>query len=222
MAGLGYKLFAAGEVLTAANLQGYAVDQSTMVFATSAARTTALPAPSQGMVSWLNDSGTTWQYYELYNASTNPGGAAAAGWYPLSGQASFLGTFSGSATTGANVLPGQAGFLFTELYDGLGWHSTSVNTERIIPTVPGMYRVTAAAQYAGNATGSRVINLYKNTVITSSFQRIVTTAHIIQVSTIMVMNGTTDYVYGLCFQDSGSTLAITGQMAVEFIRPSQV
>lgn len=65
MAGLGYKLFASGEVLTAANLQGYAVDQSTMVFATSAARTTALAAPSQGMVSYLSDSNSV----EVYDGS---------------------------------------------------------------------------------------------------------------------------------------------------------
>jgi hypothetical protein len=55
MAGLGYKLFASGEVLTAANLQGYAVDQSVMSFATSAARTSALAAPSEGMVTYLAD-----------------------------------------------------------------------------------------------------------------------------------------------------------------------
>jgi hypothetical protein len=84
MAGLGYRAFASGEVLTAANLQGYAVDQSVMVFSTAADRTTALPLPSQGMVSWLNDTGVMETYYELYNVSTNPGGREAAGWYRTS------------------------------------------------------------------------------------------------------------------------------------------
>lgn len=65
MAGSGYKLFASGEVLTAANLQGYAVDQSTMVFASSAARTTALAAPSEGMVSYLTDTNSV----EIYDGS---------------------------------------------------------------------------------------------------------------------------------------------------------
>jgi hypothetical protein len=55
MAGLGYRAFSSGEVLTAANLQGYAVDQSVMKFATSADRTTALPVPSEGMVTYLAD-----------------------------------------------------------------------------------------------------------------------------------------------------------------------
>jgi hypothetical protein len=57
MAGQGYRTFSSGEVLTAANLQGYAVDQSVMVFATSAARTTALPSASTGMMSYLVDTG---------------------------------------------------------------------------------------------------------------------------------------------------------------------
>jgi hypothetical protein len=84
MAGLGYKSFSSGEVLTAANLQGYAVDQSIMVFPTAADRTTALPVPSQGMTSWLNDTGVMETYYELYNVSTNPGGREVAGWYGTS------------------------------------------------------------------------------------------------------------------------------------------
>jgi hypothetical protein len=71
-----YKLFASGEVLTASDLQTYSVDQSVMTFATSADRTTALPTPSQGMVSFLSDSGTYWAYYELYNSQ--PGDDTAA------------------------------------------------------------------------------------------------------------------------------------------------
>jgi hypothetical protein len=66
MAGLGRKVFTAGEVLTAANVQGYLMDQSVMVFASSAARSSAIPTPSAGMVSYLSDTsalqvyGTAW------------------------------------------------------------------------------------------------------------------------------------------------------------------
>lgn len=62
MAGLGYKQFTAGEVLQASELQGYAVDQSVMVFASSAARSSALPSPTEGMVSYLKDTDST-EYY---------------------------------------------------------------------------------------------------------------------------------------------------------------
>jgi hypothetical protein len=222
MPGLGYKAFTTGEVLTAANLQGYAVDQSVMKFASSAARTSALPSPSQGMVSFLNDSGTTWIYYAAYNASTNPGGAASAGWYPLPSIASFLGTFSGSAGTGANVFAGQTSFLFTEYFDGLAWHSTVTNTDRITPTVAGFYKITAAGQYGANANGSRIIVVNKNGTAVARFNNGGTQSANAQISTIMLLNGSTDYVTVLYNQDSGSTLSLAGQVGVEFIRPTSV
>jgi len=57
MAGLGRKTFTAGEVLTAANVQGYLMDQTVMVFASSAARSSALgTAVSEGMVAFLKDT----------------------------------------------------------------------------------------------------------------------------------------------------------------------
>lgn len=67
MAGAGFKTFTAGEVLTAANTQNYLMDQAVMVFASSAARGSAIAAPSEGMFSYLSDgdalefySGTAW------------------------------------------------------------------------------------------------------------------------------------------------------------------
>ena len=57
MAGSGYKVFTAGEVLTAANVNNYLMDQSVMVFAGTAARGSALgTAVSEGMVSYLTDT----------------------------------------------------------------------------------------------------------------------------------------------------------------------
>jgi hypothetical protein len=227
MAGLGYKLFAAGEVLTAANLQGYAVDQSTMVFATSAARTTALAAPSQGMVSWLNDSGTAWQYYELYDASTNPGGASVAGWYPMSGEAVFMGTCGSFTTTnGVAADAGATGNLYTENRDPLGWHSAATNTQRIIPTVAGWYRFTSNALFASNATGGRSCSLYKNTVRSSLLSNsAVGGGDVTPVGQTIVlsMNGTTDYVYASFNQTSGGNLAMTQVLTmVEFLKPVSV
>jgi hypothetical protein len=56
VAGLGRKVFVSGEILTAADLQGYAVDQSVMVFDDSTARTAAIPTASEGMVTYLKDT----------------------------------------------------------------------------------------------------------------------------------------------------------------------
>jgi hypothetical protein len=57
MAGAGYKLFATGDVLTAAQVNTYLMQQSVMVFASSTARNTALSGVvSEGMVAYLLDT----------------------------------------------------------------------------------------------------------------------------------------------------------------------
>lgn len=64
MAGLGRKVFTAGEVLSAANVQGYLQDQTVMVFAGTTARGSAIgTAVSEGMVSYLSDTNTL-QFYD--------------------------------------------------------------------------------------------------------------------------------------------------------------
>jgi hypothetical protein len=66
MAGAGYKLFATGDVLTAAEVNTYLQQQVTMVFADSTARTTALSGVlAEGMMSYLQDTNTV----EVYNGS---------------------------------------------------------------------------------------------------------------------------------------------------------
>jgi len=63
MAGAGYKLFVSGDVLTAAQVNTYLNEQTVMVFATSAARTSALSAVlAEGMMSYLQDSNTVYYY----------------------------------------------------------------------------------------------------------------------------------------------------------------
>jgi hypothetical protein len=70
MAGLGRKVFAANEVLTAADVNGYLMDQSVMVFADATARTSAIAAPSEGMASYLIDTSS----FEIYDGSAWAGG----------------------------------------------------------------------------------------------------------------------------------------------------
>jgi hypothetical protein len=49
------KIFVAGEILTAADVNTNLMDQAVMVFADSAARGSAIPSPSEGMVTYLSD-----------------------------------------------------------------------------------------------------------------------------------------------------------------------
>jgi hypothetical protein len=90
MAGSGRKTFAAGSVLSAADVQNYLQDQSVMVFAGTASRGSAIASPSTGMVSFLTDS----EQIQVYNGSN---------WLPLP-YAQAVGT--ASATTGVLAADG--------------------------------------------------------------------------------------------------------------------
>jgi hypothetical protein len=61
-AGLGFKEFTTGDVLTAADANGYLASQVVMVFASAAARTSAIASPQEGMISYLKDTNST-EYY---------------------------------------------------------------------------------------------------------------------------------------------------------------
>ena len=55
MPGLGRRVFTATEVLTAANVNGFLMDQSVMLFASSAVRATAIGTAAEGMVTYRSD-----------------------------------------------------------------------------------------------------------------------------------------------------------------------
>ena len=65
MAGAGYRTFASGEVLTSTNTQTYLMDQMVKVFAGTAARSSAIPSPSAGMVAYSPATGL-----QVLNGST--------------------------------------------------------------------------------------------------------------------------------------------------------
>lgn len=61
--GLGFKDFVANDVLTAGQVDGYLMRQTTMVFASAAARDSALAGNlEQGMQAYTSDTGTHWVY----------------------------------------------------------------------------------------------------------------------------------------------------------------
>ena len=82
MAGAGAKLFASGDVLTAAQVNTYLMDQAVMRFANEAARTAAFggagePVLASGMMSYLIDVASV----QVYNGSA---------WVAIGGGADIL------------------------------------------------------------------------------------------------------------------------------------
>lgn len=121
MAGAGYKLFADGDVLTAAQVNTYLNEQTVMVFADASARTTALSAVlAEGMVSYLKDTNQIY-YYD---------GSIWIAIKTLTGCSVYL---QQSAVSFTNAVVGIISHT-SEEYDTNGFHDNVSNPSRI--TIP--------------------------------------------------------------------------------------
>lgn len=69
----GRKVFTSGEILTSADVNSYLMDQSVMVFADSTARSSAIPTPTEGMVTYLEDADELEVYTTDWGAVSTPG-----------------------------------------------------------------------------------------------------------------------------------------------------
>jgi hypothetical protein len=79
-AGLGFKDFVTGEVLTAADVDGYLM-QGVWVFADAAARTAAVTSPQEGNMSYLKDTNSI-EYYSGSGWVSSGSIPAYAAWTP--------------------------------------------------------------------------------------------------------------------------------------------
>jgi hypothetical protein len=104
-AGLGYKEFTTGDILTAADANGYLASQVVMVFASAAARTSAIASPQEGMISYLKDTNST-EYYSG-TAWVAIGGGSSGGLTLLATT-----TLTGGATTVSGIVGGYKNLLF--------------------------------------------------------------------------------------------------------------
>jgi hypothetical protein len=137
MAGLGYKDFTVGQVLTSAEVDGYLMQQTIMKFADASARTTALTGVlAEGMFSYLADTNST-EYYDgsAWQSISNPGDITAI----VTGTDSGL---SGGATSGSVTLRlklefnAQTGTTYTLVAGDLNKLVTLSNASPITLTVP--------------------------------------------------------------------------------------
>ena len=86
MAGAGFRTFTAGDVLTAAQVNTFLMQQTVMVFAGTAARGSVITSPSEGMFTYLSDTNAL-QYYDGSNwvAFESGGGGATFNEFLLMG-----------------------------------------------------------------------------------------------------------------------------------------
>lgn len=115
----GRKTFASGEVLTASDVNGYLMDQAVMRFADSAARGSAIAAPTQGMVTYLDDvdsmqvyTGSAWRQVANAYSMAAARGTWNSGSLPSIMDASSVGaltiTFPAGRFTQAPIVVGQS------------------------------------------------------------------------------------------------------------------
>jgi hypothetical protein len=202
-AGLGFKTFVNGDVLTAADTNGYLM-QGVLVFADAAARDAAITSPEEGQFAYLKDTDETTYYTGLAWTNLTSSGAAFVG--------CSLGR-SANQTISNNAV--NEVLWTTEAIDTDAFHSTVSNTGRL--TIPsgkdGKYLIILSLNWASNASGVRDIFFKKNgsdysPSISTTLPALSGGAMTMNLSTIVSLVAT-DYITAHVYQNSGGNLDAT-------------
>lgn len=102
--------------------------------------------------------------------------------------------------------------LDTEDYDTDGGHSTATNTSRYVGKTEGFYNVSGVTALAANATGQRLAAIGLNGaplpgVAGGPVASAVTGLRVNVGHRVVFLNGSTDYLELMAFQDCGGTLS---------------
>jgi hypothetical protein len=127
------KTFIDGDVLPASDLNNFLMNQSVMTFATSAARATAIPTPTEGMVTYRNDV----DILENYNG---------VAWVPAAGR-NLITTQTFTSTNAINV-------------DGV--YSSLYRNYEIFISLTSATGTAFALNYQHRQSGSTINTNYRN------------------------------------------------------------
>lgn len=189
---MAFKTFTAGSVLTAADVNDYLMEQ-VVITCTSGTRP---GSPNEGMTIYETDT----DYIQVYSGSA---------WRVVAGEVPAA---SVERTTTQSIGTGSATAVSfgAEIFDhGNCWVIGSPT--RLTAPIAGVYTVTAAVEFAQNATGNRQVHIYTNG---SEHSRVtvpsVGSGLATRVShSAIVELAAGGYVECFVFQDSGGNLNIT-------------
>jgi hypothetical protein len=147
MAGAGFKIFSAGEVLLASEVNTFLMQQAVMVFGSSAVRATAIPSPTQGMIAYLTDTDAV----EKYTGSD---------WEPITAgdiTAVTAGTgLTGGGISGDVTLDLDRSLLITEITAGTaldgGGTAGTIELNVNLDGYPQAYPISASGSVAAGST----------------------------------------------------------------------
>lgn len=202
------KTFIAGQPLTASEVNTYLMTQAVQTYADAAARTTAIPTPTEGQIVYLNDVN---QFQASHGGTT---------WYPIAGQ---MPLFDATRLSTMNLLTGTETLItFSPATVNRGGFVYNAG----LITVPhaGLYDITALIGWSGNSTGYRINRVYVNgstTVLNDYNSPGMANAfiHGANITGLTLAAGDTIEVRGL--QNSGATLTAGTQtrLIVRYVCP---
>jgi hypothetical protein len=194
-AGLGFKTFNTGDVLSAADTNGYLM-QGVLVFADATARTAAITSPEEGQVSFLKDTNST----EFYDGSA---------WVAIGGGSSPLttkGDLYTYSTTDARLAVGANGSTLvadSSEATGLKWVTAGTFTS-YTPTLTNMTlgNGTVTARYA---QVGELVTVFFNFLLGSTSAISTNPSFSLPVTAI-----TNSILYNAYFQDAGTNTYLGG------------
>jgi len=164
MAGAGKKTFVAGDVLTASDVNSYLMDQAVMRFSSSATRATALPSPSEGMMSYLDSTNAV----EVYTGAAWTSVAGTGLPYAMSATSASLGGLnqapSDSISSAGTINWPVARFSVKPIVVVTNEDVSVAGSYKIIYT-PGSITASTATIYYANANSSASVTALRYNVV---------------------------------------------------------
>ena len=165
-AGLGFKTFAVGEVLTAADTNGYLM-QGVLVFASAAARDAAITSPQEGQFAYLKDTNVTTYYTGSAWANLDTTGMVN----PMTTTGDTI--YSSSGSTPARLGIGSTGQVLTVAGGVPSWATPAGGGGKVLQVVNATTSTTATSTSATYAD----TNLTATITPTSATSKILVIVH---------------------------------------------